>query len=82
MDIVNCEILDILVEIVGYDKFLEICKNYGGNNLYIPTYNSAIRNTRNLDIIKRYNGINKRELAREYNISVNHLRKIIKDYKG
>lgn len=67
-----------LFNIVGEEKFLEITKLYGGNNLYIPTYKSAIRESRNREIINKYNGCNADVLAREYGISVNYVNKIVK----
>lgn len=71
------ENLSLMYEIVGEEKFLEIIRMYGGNNLYIPTYKSVIRSSRNRDIVNRYNGFNGTQLAREYGISVNQLRNII-----
>ena len=71
------ENLSLMYEIVGEEKFLEILRMYGGNNLYIPTYKSVIRSSRNRDIVNRYNGFNGTQLAREYGISVNQVRNII-----
>ena len=68
------ENLSLMYEIVGEEKFLEIIKMYGENNLYIPTYKSVIRSSRNIEIANRYNG---KQLAREYGISVNQVRNII-----
>lgn len=75
-----CEGIQALYEIVGEDGFLEITKSYGGTTIYIPTYKSAIRSKRNKDIVKRFNGVNINILAREYNLSVTQIKKIIKDY--
>ena len=41
------EHLEMLYEIVGDEKYLEIIRMYGGSNLYIPTYKATIRNSRN-----------------------------------
>ena len=71
------ENLSLMYEIVGEEKFLEIIRMYGGNNLYIPTYKSVIRSSRNRDIVNRYNGFNGTQLAREYGISINQVRNII-----
>ena len=68
------EHLEMLYEIVGDEKYLEIIRMYGGSNLYIPTYKATIRNSR-----KRYNGVNISLLAAEYGMSVNNLRNIIKE---
>ncbi|MEO3214760.1 MULTISPECIES: Mor transcription activator family protein [Romboutsia] len=72
------EDLEALYELVGEEVYLEICKLYGGNSLYVPTYSSAIRDKRNEEIIKRFNGVNASILAREYKMSVNHIRRIVK----
>ena len=71
------EILAFMYEIVGEEKFLEIIRMYGGSNLYIPTYKSVVRSSRNREIAKRYNGINASQLAREYGITVNQIRNIV-----
>ena len=69
------EHLEMLYEIVGDEKYLEIIRMYGGSNLYIPTYKATIRNR---EIRKRYNGVNLSFLAAEYGMSVNNLRNIVK----
>jgi len=71
------ENLTLMYEIVGEEKFLEIIRMYGGSNLYIPTYKSVIRSSRNREIAKRYNGVNASQLAREYGITVNQIRNIV-----
>ena len=71
------EHLELLYEIVGDEKYLEIVRMYGGSNLYIPTYKATIRNSRNREIRKRYNGVNGSQLAAEYGMSVNNLKNIV-----
>ena len=71
------ENLALMYEIVEKEKFLEIIRMYGGSNLYIPTYKSVVRSSRNREIAKRYNGINASQLAREYGITVNQIRNIV-----
>lgn len=65
-----------LLEIVGEDKFNQIVRYYGGEKVYIPTYNTLIKPSRNRDIIKRYNGVNAGILGREYNITANQVKRI------
>ena len=72
------EHLELLYEIVGEEKYLEIVRMYGGANLYIPTYKATIRNSRNREIKKKYNGINAGLLAMQYGMSVNNVRNIVK----
>lgn len=74
--------MGMLFEIVGEEKYIEISKMYGGNSIYIPTYASVIRNQRNRDIIRRYNGVNAVQLGREYNITANQVIRIVKENKN
>lgn len=66
-----------LFEIVGEGKFIEIIRMYGGDVVYFPTYKSVIRASRNRDISKRYNGVNASQLAREYGVSSNQIKRIV-----
>lgn len=72
------EKLHLMIEILGDEKFLEIVRFYGGDRIYIPTYKSVVRSVRNDDILRRYNGINENQLAMEYGVSTNQIRRIIK----
>ncbi|MGL5348596.1 MAG: Mor transcription activator family protein [Peptostreptococcaceae bacterium] len=67
-----------MYDALGEEKFIEVVKLYGGNNVYIPTYKSVIRAGRDREIIRKYNGVNGESLAREYGISVVQLRNIVK----
>lgn len=70
--------LELLLQIVGEENYLEIARMYGGMSIYIPTYTSALRSARNREIAKRYNGVNTERLASEYRMSVNHIKRILK----
>ena len=72
--------LEVLFEIVGQENFLEIARMYGGNNVYIPTFKSVVRNGRNREIVKRYNGVNANLLAKEYGMCVNQLKRIVMEF--
>ena len=65
-----------LLEIVGEEKFNQIVKYYGGEKVYIPTYKTLIKPSRDRDIMKRYNGVNAGVLGREYNITANQVKRI------
>lgn len=62
----------------------EICKNFGGSSIYIPSYKKTKRDS---DIRKQYQSLMERkiskkqtmlQLQRQYNLSEQHLYKIIK----
>ena len=82
MKIRDCDLSEniaALYEAIGEENFIKVVKLYGGNNLYIPTYKSVIRYSRDREIIRRYNGFNATMLSREYGISVTQVRNIIKE---
>ena len=69
--------LEVLLDIVGEEKFLEITKHYGGDNVYIPTYKSVLRNHRNKEIKEKFDGGNSSQLAKEYGVCVTHVNRIV-----
>lgn len=71
--------MKVKIEDVGEKKILEIARMYGGNNVYIQTFKSVIRNARNREIVKRYNGVNADLWAKEYGMCVNQLKRIVND---
>lgn len=72
------ENLHQMVEIVGIEKFVLICKMYGGVTLYIPVYNKVIMGDRNRKIVRDYNGKNLDRLRVRYNISQEQLKAILR----
>ena len=80
MDIRNEDIpynLHTMVDIVGSDNFLEICKMYGGTSVYIPVYSRVIIGDRNRRLIKDYNGKNLDALRVKYGISKQQVKRIL-----
>ncbi|MEG2712543.1 MAG: Mor transcription activator family protein [Clostridia bacterium] len=69
--------LHTMVDIVGNEKFLEICKMYGGSAVYIPVYKKVIMGERNRQLIKDFNGKNLDVLRFKYNMSKEHLKRIV-----
>ncbi|MEG1411708.1 MAG: Mor transcription activator family protein [Terrisporobacter sp.] len=69
--------LHTMVEIVGYHRFLEICKMYGGTAVYIPVYRKVVMSERNKQIIKEFNGRNINALSIKYNLSKEQVKRII-----
>ena len=63
---------------MGIDKFIEFCNEYGGIAIYFPSKKTLFRNSRNREIINRYNGKNIKDLARAFEISEVQVRNIIR----
>ena len=68
-----------MVEIIGMENFLKICKMYGGYTLYIPVYNKVIMGDRNRKIVREYNGKNLTALRNKYGLSPEQIKYILKD---
>ena len=64
---------------MGIDKFIEFCNEYGGIAIYFPSKKTLFRNSRNREIINRYNGKNIKDLARAFEISEVQIRNIIRN---
>lgn len=71
--------LQAMVEIVGFEKFLEICKMYGGMSVYIPVYNKVIMASRNREIVESFNGKNAKDLVHKYNMSYQQIKNILRN---
>ena len=73
--------LHTMVDIIGWENFLDICKMYGGTLVYIPVYRKVVMGQRNRDIAKEYNGKNLDKLRIKYGISKTQLKQLLKDVK-
>ena len=72
------EVYDDIIEEIGIDNFIKICRLRGGMSVYIPKYSCVTRLSRNRDIVKRINGVNFESIAMEYRLSVSYVRRILK----
>lgn len=68
-----------LAETIGLDAYKKLVKNFGGSHLYIPKAETVLKNIRNAEILKKFNGSNHKKLSREYNISENTVRNILQN---
>lgn len=57
----------------------QLTKDFGGGQVYIPLEKFAFKEAFEREVYEKFNGCNIRELSREYNISKNTVRRIIKD---
>ena len=69
--------LHLMVEIIGHDNFLEVCKMYGGDKVYIPVHRKVMLGHRNREMVRLYNGRNLDELRVKYGISKQQVKRIL-----
>jgi Mor family transcriptional regulator len=68
-----------LASLLGIDVYIQFCNLYGGSNIYIPTIKTLNNSARKDDILGMFeNGQTIKEIAREFNLSTNYIRYILK----
>lgn len=73
------ELYQTLIELIGEENMLTLAKTFDGEAIYFPKYEAIYRGIRDREIVETFNGGNYKELARKYDLSENHVRKIIAD---
>ena len=70
--------LFLLLSILGKEKALALCAEFGGSSIYIPKQETLNRELRNKEIIEEYkNGVSLHQLRKKYQLSETTLRTII-----
>lgn len=70
-----------IVDDLGLENFLKLCRLCGGQDLYVPKIESLMREGRNREIRSRFDGANYRILARQFRLSERQIRTIINGKK-
>jgi Mor family transcriptional regulator len=58
-----------LVEVIGEKPALALVLAFGGQSVYVPKLDAALRSARNERIREEFNGANVGDLARRYNLT-------------
>lgn len=85
IDELDGEISDVflqVIDLIGIENAIEICKLAGGDSLYIPVAKTLERPLRNKKIREEYNGYNSKTLSKKYKISESAVRWICKELKA
>lgn len=69
----------MIAEIIGMDKYIELVKRFAGTQIYIPKLDDFERNLRNKQICEEFNGYNYEQLAVKYGLTSTMIRIIVKD---
>lgn len=76
MDDLPDELRDI-AEIIGLDDVVTLMEARGGEAVYFQKLETVTKKIRNREIRRSFNGMNHRELARRYGLSVRMIRRIV-----
>lgn len=66
-----------LIRVVGWEGMMNLCREYGGEVLYIPKLDRLDATKRREEIRKEWNGRNTAELARKYGRSTRWIQKMV-----
>lgn len=66
-----------IANLVGLENTVNLIAHYSGQAVYFPKYETATLKLRNRRIYQEFDGSNVRALAKKYNLSQRHIRKIL-----
>ncbi len=75
LDDLSGEQLEI-AELIGIENYRKLVRHFGGNQIRILQEDTLIKEKRDNEIRKLYNGRNELELSRQYNLSDRTIRAI------
>ena len=68
-----------IAEIIGIESYRKLVEYYGGSRIYIEKFDTITRLNRNKEIREKFDEGNHLQLAREYKLSEQTIRNIIKN---
>ena len=71
-----------LAEAIGVGPALKLSEMFGGEVIYIPKLDNVYARARARRILKEYDGLNTRSLARKYRISTRSVQRIVAEGLG
>ena len=67
---------------LGIDKAKMLFEEFGGTSVYFPTEKMIYKESRDREILSKFNGFNIKELASKYSMSESYVRAIIRQKKA
>lgn len=86
MDSIEIQLSDLrgeqreIAQAIGIKAYIELVKLYGGSNIYIAKMDKLLCIKRDAEIVRKFNGNNYAQLAKQYGLSERAIRTIIADY--
>lgn len=70
-----------IAELIGIENYRKLVRHFGGNTVRILQADTLVKEKRDNEIRKLYNGRNELELSQKYNLSDRTIRAITADLK-
>lgn len=71
-----------LAELIGLENVIKTMDYFEGSEKYFPKIESAFKSVRDRMIRQRWKKHNIHALAKEFNLTHNHIREIVKDHEN
>lgn len=72
--------MQILAHLIGLENLFKLSHYANGSQIYIPVPETFLRNARNREIKREYNGFNCKEISKRWKITEEQVRKILRGY--
>ncbi|MCM1315144.1 MAG: hypothetical protein NC205_01060 [Prevotella sp.] len=67
-----------IANVIGLEAYKKLVRHFGGSYIYVNKPETVVRNERNQEICKKFNGSNYCQLAQEYQLTENRIRSILR----
>lgn len=74
------EEMQTVAQLIGLENLLKLSHYANGSRIYIPGPEMLLKHARNRQIKTEFNGYNYKELSIQWNLSEEHIRKILREY--
>lgn len=71
---------DTIAEALGADAAIVMAKTFGGEQIYFPKLETIEKPLRYRKMLGDFNGYNYKYLARKYNLSVRHVKRLMGEF--
>lgn len=71
-----------LANIIGFENYINLVSEYGGQNVYVPKLDNLAKLSRNLAICNEFTGYNYKALSKKYGLSEVTIRTITNSCRG
>jgi Mor family transcriptional regulator len=71
------EPFDVIMDLHGFDALCTLSDTLGGRSVYIPSLRTMFMGCLEMEMRREYSGANIKELARKYEMSERHIRRVL-----
>ena len=69
---------DAMMEMDGFDAICAFSETFSGTSVYVPSLRTIFKQCLEKDMLRKWNGVNVRELVQKYGFSERYVRDLLK----